>query len=762
MFITRFKTITSCLLLITAASAFSFEILLPSNPKLTEKTAKSELEKYIRKCVGTLTVGGDEIRQIHVGDTREALAAGIGRQTLKEDSFVIRKQGGSIIINGGGTRGVLYGVYDFLENVCGVRFLTQLVTYIPPKRAVKVSSVDKKFDFQFPMRDIFIGGKNQLPLDGGRFAVSRGLSRDGERPITAEFGGAYDYGPPYFCHTYDRYIPAGKYLKSHPNYFSLINGKRYGGMERGQLCMTDPELRKFFTSLILDNIKKTTARALKEGRAVPRVYDISSNDNGKFCRCENCAPIALAENNSGLMLQFSNKIAREVKKTYPDIKLQVFAYTACLEPPKTIVPDDNIIIRICNTGSDLITGAPSNPEFVKTVNAWKKISGELYVWDYAKTFGDTDGLPFPSEFGYPAALKYYFDNGFKGQFWELESPAFSDMWELKYYLLSKYIVDPCRKDFDALLDDFCGKYYGKAGKYIAEVRRTLDKAAKAPRSLLGWSPNNGDFEFIDFAVMDKCQRLFARARKAVGDDAELQFRIDKASMGLDRLLCYESHRRYLADFAKTTGKPKNEFPYDIPAMRKKFLDTWHKSLAYFGYISADGKKKILQRFANIDLMPVDFAPAAGFARIPHIDITPGEMPLVLGREMTIVKDPDSPIGVSLMIDADRNRKTYKFPMTFGVYDKERKRGVTARKFEKQKFIPRKYQWIKVDKVKLPDSICYLWLTNSWKIQIPLNRLAPLDRKKRITAHIHIKFEGDLYYQDGQPSRIYIDRVIITN
>ena len=162
------------------------------------------------------------------------------------------------------------------------------------------------------------------------------------------------------------------------------------------------------------------------------------------------------------------------------------------------------------------------------------------------------------------------------------------------------------------------------------------------------------------------------------------------------------------------------------------------------------------------MMPIDFPPAREFANVPHIDVTPGEMPLVLGREMSIVKDPESPIGVALVVNADHNRKSYKFPMTFGVYDKGGRKGITARKFEKGKFVPGKYQWIKVDNVKLPDSACYLWLTNSWKIQIPLNNLAPLDRNKRITAHIHVKFEGDLYYGDGKPSRIYIDRVIITN
>lgn len=756
------KLLAISLLMAACVSAFALNVVIPSKPKLTEKTAKVELDKYLNKCVKKLFVGKDEITHIYVGDTPLAINNKLARKNLKEDAFAIKKVGKIIVINGGGTRGVLYGVYDFLENVCQVRFLTQLVTYTPPKQDVKVNTVDKRKEFHFPMRDIFIAGKTQLPLDGGKFAIARGMSRDGERPINANYGGAFDYGPPYFCHTYDRYIPAKKYLKTRPYYFSLIDGKRYGGLEKGQFCMSNVPLLKHFTALILDNIKKTTAKAIKEGRPVPKIYDISSNDNGRFCRCKLCAPIAKAENNSGLMLQFSNKIAREVKKHYPDVKLQVFAYTACLEPPKTIKPEDNIIVRVCNTGSDLITGAPNNKDFVKTVNAWKKISKELYVWDYAKTFGDTDGLPFPSEFGYPEVFKYYYNNGFKGQFWELESPAFSDMWELKYYLLSKYIVDPMRNDFDALLDDFCNKYYGNAGKYIAQVRRTLYASSKVKRSVLGWSPNNGDFEFINYDTMDKCQQLFAQARKAVGNNPTLLFRINKASMGLDRLLSYEACRRYLAEFTQVTKKPKSQFPYDILVIRKRFMDTWHKSLKYFGYASNAYKQKALSHFATIDMLPIDFQPESIFAKVPHFDVTPGEMPLVLGREMSIVKDKDSSIGVSLMINADANRKSYKFPMTFGIYDKAGRKGVTARVFKKEKFIPNKYQWIKVDNVKLPDSVCYLWLTNSWKIQIPLNNLAPVDKTKRITAHIHVKFEGDLYYQDGKPSRIYIDRVVITN
>ena len=278
----KLKTLLSMTMLSVCISSFAYNIVIPANPKITEKTAKAELEKYMKQCVNKLFVGKDEIRTIYVGDTDEALFNALERKTLKDDSYIIKKIGRNIVINGGGTRGVIYGVYDFLENVCGVRFLTQLVTYIPPKGDVKISSVDKKFDFFFPMRDIFIAGKKQLPLDGGKFAMSRGMSRDGERPITAKFGGGFDYGPPYFCHTYDRYIPASKYLKTHPHYFSLRDGKRYGGQTKGQLCMTNPELKKFFLSLILDNIKKTTAQAKKEGRAIPLIYDISPNRSRSY------------------------------------------------------------------------------------------------------------------------------------------------------------------------------------------------------------------------------------------------------------------------------------------------------------------------------------------------------------------------------------------------------------------------------------------------------------------------------------------------
>ena len=180
--------------------------------------------------------------------------AGIG--AAKNGTF------GNIIINGGGTRGVHYGTFDFIENVLGVRFFTPVATYVPDKKVIKAASVDKEFKFHFELRDIYIG-KSYNP-DGGYYAISRGMSRGGDTPFDKKFGGSFDYGPPYSCHTFDRYLPAKVYMKKYPHFYSLRNGERYGGQHTGQLCLTNPELREFFTKLVLDNIKETNEKYKKE------------------------------------------------------------------------------------------------------------------------------------------------------------------------------------------------------------------------------------------------------------------------------------------------------------------------------------------------------------------------------------------------------------------------------------------------------------------------------------------------------------------
>ena len=739
------------------ASNAAWRLVLPLEPATTEICARDEMLRLLSQTATRLLADDGEITEIHLGDTPLAKSLGLTRTALKPDAFSIRKEGHALVINGGGTRGVLYGVYAFLEEECDIRFYSPVLTILPTKREIKVSGKPCDRTFHFEMRDLYYG---QFPKDGGRFAVSRGLSRDGNRPITPSYGGAFDYGPPYSCHTFDRYLPASRHLKDHPEWYSLRKGERVGGQTKGQLCLSNPEMRKTFLELLLKNIRETAAKSKAAGMPSPLIYDVSQNDNGAFCECPDCKALRDKENNSGHVLEFVNFLAGKVREEFPEIRLQTFAYQGTLPPPKTLTAAPNVIVRLCNTTSDRIRGPQEDGQFRKALESWKQIAQALYIWDYSIVYGECTGLPMPSEFSYPGTYQLYAENAVTGMFWEIERPDIEDMWELKYFLHSKYMQNPLRTDFDALLTDFCQHCYGPAGQFIEAWRRLLHKAASIHRPHLGWVPTTGDYNFITWPVMQESQRLFAEARKAAGTDKELLYLVNRAALGLDRLLGYESPRRFLNEFA-ASGNDRKNFPIDLLEVRRRFRRTWEESCRRNGPPTPKARETLTTRLDMLDAVPIDYPDAPEFAGIPHLDFTPGEMPLVLGREMKILPDSDSPIGVALVVDADSNRKTYGFPMTFGVYNKEGRKGITSRVFPKEEFQQDRYQWVKVHAKLHPTESCYLWLTNSWKVQIPLDNIKPLDRSKVITAHIHVKFTGDLYYGDGKPSRIFINRVVLT-
>ena len=58
-------------------------------------------------------------------------------------------------------------------------------------------------------------------------------------------GGYFQYGA--YGHTFYRLLPVEKYLDTHPEYFSLVKGKRQGGNDSGQLCLTNPDVQGICT-----------------------------------------------------------------------------------------------------------------------------------------------------------------------------------------------------------------------------------------------------------------------------------------------------------------------------------------------------------------------------------------------------------------------------------------------------------------------------------------------------------------------------------
>ena len=84
-------------------------------------------------------------------------------------------------------------------------------------------------------------------FDGDWCARNRVNSSTGR--LEAKHGGKIRFGDGFFCHTFAGLVPPDKYFKEHPEYFSLVSGKRQDGY--AQLCCTNEDVIRLCTEGIL-------------------------------------------------------------------------------------------------------------------------------------------------------------------------------------------------------------------------------------------------------------------------------------------------------------------------------------------------------------------------------------------------------------------------------------------------------------------------------------------------------------------------------
>ena len=176
-----------------------------------------------------------------------------------------------------------------------------------------------------------------------------------------------------------------------------------------------------------------------------------------------------------------NKVAAELKKFRPGYRLQTLGYFATTDPPRGgVKPLDNIMIRTCNTETFLHETilSPVNRKFRAQVASWAAHASMLFPWEYGITYGSAGALPYPSEFTLSDNLRFYASNKSAGIFFEHENPEINDMYDLKVYMEARLMENPWL-DSDALMLDFCSKYYGKASSHVLEYRRELRRTAFA-------------------------------------------------------------------------------------------------------------------------------------------------------------------------------------------------------------------------------------------------------------------------------------------
>jgi len=367
------------------------DIVSKTNDENIAKAAV-EFQKYVERISGfRLEILTDDApvseNEILIGNSKRTKGM-VDLTGINEDGFIIKTNEYKLLIVGGKEKGTLYGVYTFLEDYLGVRKYSAEVTIVPQKETIAIEHIDIKQEPCFSFRELHMPHPRWDPS-----------FRDWHKLDYKE--GKNEWGM--FVHTFDDFIPAEKYFKSNPEYFSFLNVQR---IPDGQLCLSNPEV----FDLVMVGLKE---RMKEKPEAL--YWSVSQNDTYKACECENCKKEYEDYGGySGAMVNFINKVAAE----FPDKIISMLAYQYTRSAPGKIKPADNVNIMFCSiecNRSRSLASDSLSAGFRKDTEDWCKLTDNIFMWDYVVQFRNLVS-PFPNLRVLQPNIQYFRDNGMQMMF----------------------------------------------------------------------------------------------------------------------------------------------------------------------------------------------------------------------------------------------------------------------------------------------------------------------------------------------------------
>ncbi len=434
-----------------------YAIVYPKDGNVSLQKAARCLSRMIQKATGQeLTVMDDtqsashEIVLDRTGRDTEKLEQ--MRASIGNDGYVLLAESGRLYITGTSPRGTRNGIFAFLEAWMGFRFYAK--DYIVVHQADKVEipeGTEETYSPGFEYREAY-----WLPAYGDEeLSAMQRLNgkREGDDGINVEYA--------LFVHTLSTLLDEPHQVDCQP-------------------CLSDEKVYQ----KILSNVR----RKLDEN-PYASIISVSQNDShaeGLGCQCEKCRAIDEAEGTPmGSLLRFVNRIADAIKKDYPHVAVDTLAYRYTRKAPKTIVPADNVIIRLCSIECDFAhpiadDSIADNVSFKKDIEEWSKICKRLYVWDYTTNFAFYLA-PFPNLYTIYDNIQFFKEHHVVGLFEQgnAESPT-AEFGELREYLIARLLwnSDITKEEYLALMEEALQDYYGAGWRNVKEyIDRTTARAA---------------------------------------------------------------------------------------------------------------------------------------------------------------------------------------------------------------------------------------------------------------------------------------------
>ena len=486
-----------------------YQILVAADADSLTQKAASELQAYFERISGAKLLISSEKEKgkkyIKIG--KESISGSpllTKLEGLKRDGFIISATTKEIILAGMNSRGNLYAVYTLLEEHLGCMRFPYGEELVPSSATIEIPAFEKVYNPSFSFRHVLMHDKKDSKLI------------DWYRIENLNEWGMY-------VHTFQHLLSPEIYYDEHPEYFSLVNDRR---IKDGQLCLSNPEV----IQILKDNLRKRMVE--KPGYDY---WSVSQNDCINYCECKDCqAKYEKYGNYSGAYIEMANSIADE----FPDKQISTLAYQFTRAAPKNIVPRENVNIMFCSiecNRSIALVDDKRSAAFVQEMKDWAALTDNIYMWDYVVQF-ENYLCPFPNFNTLQKNIQFFNQNNVDMIFEQGSNTAWSDMKELKLYLLSRLEWN-VNANVDSLTNRFFELYYQQAAKPIRKYfdlvhERLAEKQDSVFLNIYGF-PTNYYSSYLQPEHMVEYRALMDEAEQLANDNPILLKRVQRTRVAVD-------------------------------------------------------------------------------------------------------------------------------------------------------------------------------------------------------------------------------------
>ncbi len=469
----------------------------------TINTAISELSRFLYASAGAVCAIESGIRALNKNEIGFAIGfteeKSVFFENKNDDAFVSFVKNNVVYICGKTDRATLYGVYEFLESIAGVRFLSITATYIPDLREKGIVVPETYEKDENPVFNIRSYWTHDGEVSAEYSARMRVMTLWYDEKSATKFGGGmrdvfYNDG-----HNVNKLYQEG-YFATFGNQadgtviyeggadndgkpFVLRSTAVSDPSNSGSICLSDDKTVNLVTKGVIERIKNHPSCDY---------FGVMQEDTKFFCSCSKCKA---EPSKTNVVIGFCNKIAREVKrwcenegKTFTGgrkkyIVTYAYGYT---EIPPTIPVEDNIMVELAlidsaNYAYSFVDKENQTDSCFNAIEGWRKVVSDdrILFYSYETNFNNyhwyianlTNLLPdlqYMANFG---KLIVTFEAG----------EMFCDCWQalIRTYVCSKLMWNPSKynqTDVMNMVKEFCNLYYKANGAVVYEYITDMEKA----------------------------------------------------------------------------------------------------------------------------------------------------------------------------------------------------------------------------------------------------------------------------------------------